>query len=329
MAKKAFLTLIVFGPQFYFGYIGGGLLAPLGWSVGIAMFAVGTGWRAPGRDIFASLLIGMCYAATANVPIYFIGQWVGNPASRSAVFTSILCISGLLIFGSLTLLRRIWPRRLADDEEVAPSGITRISPEVRDLFKKLHRLMNNENAQVERLPEPLRSEVRSGADCDEIAGAVGDFGRDPRNPIPVNGPLGEMLYLSNLRTPQSQQIMFHRLGCVSNVEIYETVSLDGATWDILFLHKYHPRKSRRPPSGYQIVSGADRNRFLLGTHEFLAAFPSRLSDAIANTSERLLGFRTCPPQVREALRRAIFGRPTDHRSRLNIILDILQRNKSP
>jgi hypothetical protein len=330
MRKIAFLLCILFyfGPSFFSGFVGGGVLAPLGWSAGMAMFAVGTGWRAPGKGIFASVLIGMSFTVAANGPIYFIGRWLGNPESRSTAFTSTAFILGLLIFGLLTLLwRLIWPQQPAN-QEGAPSDRTRESPEVNAGYKKLHRLMDNEKAQIERLPEPLRSEVRSGADCDEIAGAVGEFGVDPRNPIPVNGPLGAMIYLSNLRTGTSQQIMFHRLGSVSRVDIYETVSLDGTRWDFLFLHLYHPRKSRRPPSGYQIVTDAERNRLLLGTNEFLTAFPNQLSDVIANTSERLFGFRTRPPQVREAVRRAIFARPTDHLTRLNIIMAIIQREAS-
>ena len=35
----------------------------------------------------------------------------------------------------------------------------RVSPEVKDVFKKIHRLMDNEKAQNERLPEPFRSQV--------------------------------------------------------------------------------------------------------------------------------------------------------------------------
>jgi len=185
--------------------------------------------------------------------------------------------------------------------------------------------MDNEKAQNDRLPEPYRSQVREGTDCDEIAEAVGEFGRDPRNPIPVNGPLGELIYLSNLRTADSQQIMFHRLGSTTNVDIYETVSLDGAIWDILFLHPFHPRKSRRAPSGYRIVTGTERNTLLLGVNDFVAAFPDRLSDAIANMSERIFRFRIRPPQVREAFAKEIFERPTDHRTRLDIILTVLKR----
>lgn len=201
MRKVAFLLLVLFsfGPPFIFGFVGGGVFASIGWSAGIAMFAVGTGWRIPGKGILTSLLIGLCYSAAANVPIYFIGRWTGNPELRSIEFTTALFILALLIFGSLALARRIWPKLPAKDQ-ASPSVETRAAPEVGDVFKKLHRLMDNEKAQVERLPEPLRSKVRNGADCDQLAGATGEFGRDPRNAVPVNGPLGAIVYLSNLRT---------------------------------------------------------------------------------------------------------------------------------
>ena len=48
----------------------------------MAMFAVGTGWRAPKKGIPTSVLIGTCYAAAGNVPIYLIGRWLGRPWRR-------------------------------------------------------------------------------------------------------------------------------------------------------------------------------------------------------------------------------------------------------
>ena len=371
-AAQLILGFLCFAPQFYFGFAGSGLLTPLGWSLGMALFAVGTGWRVPQKGIATSVLVGTCYGTAFNVPIYLVGRWIGDPASSSAAFTAVAALLGLATFGSLIFVRRIVPspppyskslpsesartpvhetasvmpqvkdvfrfvRRIvpspSPNSKFLPSESARtpvhettgVTPQVKDVFRKLHRLMDNEKAQNERLAEPFRTQVRRGADCDEIAEGAGEFGRDPRNPIPVNGPLGELLYLSNLRTTDSQQIMFHRLGSLRNVAIYEIVTLDGAVWDILFLHPYHPRKSRRSPSGYQIVTGDERNTLVLGVNDFVVAFPERLSDAIATMSERIFRFRIRPPQVREALVRSIFQRPTDHLSRLNIILDVLKR----
>ena len=117
------LGLLCFAPQFYFGFVGSGLLTPLGWALGMAMFAVGTGWRAPQKAIPASVLIGTCYAAAINVPIYLIGRWLGDPTSSSVAFTAIASVLGLLTFGSLTLVRRIWPQQ--PGHEKAPPPVRR------------------------------------------------------------------------------------------------------------------------------------------------------------------------------------------------------------
>jgi len=326
MRRLVFVLIVLFsfGPPFLFGYVGGGLLAAFGWSVGMALFAVGTGWRAGKRSISASVLMGTCYATAVMVPFYFIGRWLGNPQLRSVTFTVSVFILGVVLFISLVLLRRLWPLQDAT-RPAAAFDATRITAEIEDVFKKFHRLMDNDQAQIERLPEPLRSSVRSGVSCDQLAGGEGEFGRDPRNPVPVNGPLGAVVYLSNLHTADSQPIMFHHLGSVSNVEVYETVSLDGTLWDILFLDQYHPRKSSRPAHGYRIVAGTDRNKSLYGTNELLQGFPEHLPDAIATMSEKLFGFRVRPPQVREALKQTIFERPREHLSRVKITMGILQR----
>jgi hypothetical protein len=529
MPKIAFLLFIVLdlGLPFYFGFVGGGLLVPLACSAGMAIFAIGTGWRAPVKGIVTSALIGMCFAMALNVPIYFIGRWLGHPTSQPIAFTTTELIVGLLVIGSASL--DAWRRRQATPNTIKPfytnatreerrewfahtrpwnritstvidailDGITdkvilevfvkasmeyglvaRYEPlgregfdspeviraqisqilcetgnpavlslaqaleakqtdaakkalmvavdtfepavalaknqiaayagmsavcglvgksseshdwakrglaelaemraemrrlnlsghesafihpdgldqmerqlrsylekrgtsnnqssrkpgtpqEVEAVFKKLDRLMEDEKAQTDGLPEPFRSKVLGGDDCDEIAGAGGAFGRDPRNPIPVNGQLGEMIYLSNLRTASSQQIMFHRLGSVGNVDVFETVSLDGAIWDVLFLDLYHPRKSRRAPTGYRIAIGAEREKLLLGSNEFVSAFPDQLQDAIANTYERLLGGRMRPPQVREAVERIKFKRWVDHEAKLNSIIATILKAKVP
>ena len=193
------LALFCFGPQFYFGFAGTGVLTPVSWSFGAALFAVGTGWRAAQQNILTSVLIGACYAAAANVPLYLFGRWLGNPATGSIGLTAVVSAIGLLMFGSLALLRRKWPQAPSHDHAATIINKAETRPAADDAFKKFHKFMDSENAQNKRLIEPHRSEVRAGADCDEIVGVVGEFGRDPRNPIPVNGPLGEIIYLSNLR----------------------------------------------------------------------------------------------------------------------------------
>jgi hypothetical protein len=69
-----------FGPPIFWGFVGAGISAPLLWSGGMAIFAILAGWRAPGRGLFTSVLIGLFFATVVNVPIYFIGRWLATSA---------------------------------------------------------------------------------------------------------------------------------------------------------------------------------------------------------------------------------------------------------
>lgn len=91
--------------------------------------------------------------------------------------------------------------------------------------------------------------------CDAVPGGVGQFGYSPLNPIPVNGPIGEIVYLNTLRTPGGVAFFFHRLGSTQHegyprpVDVYEGVSCDGAVWASLFFDMYFLRRSRLAPDG--------------------------------------------------------------------------------
>ena len=133
-----------------------------------------------------------------------------------------------------------------------------LPPEVRAIFKKLDELLESDSEQNGMLPEPFRSQMANGLDCDELPGAQGEFGRTRSNPIPTNGPLGQIIYLSRLRTNAESPVMFHRVraeeGNAGAVDVYEVLSLDGAVRETLFLSMYHPRKSRKVPHGYSYAA---------------------------------------------------------------------------
>lgn len=96
------------------------------------------------------------------------------------------------------------------------------------------------------LPLEIRALLEAGPATDEIPGSSGEFGRDPRNPVPVNGPIGQALYPSLTMNP-GQFVFAHRLGSLGKVDVFETVTSDGSHWDLLYLSLYHPRKSRKAP----------------------------------------------------------------------------------
>lgn len=96
-----------------------------------------------------------------------------------------------------------------------------------------------------------------GLNCDVTPNGSGPFGC-LSNPIPVNGPTGEIKYLSKMRSISGSPVFFHRIGSFGStatddsVDGYEIVSTDGTNWNRLYFDMYHPRRSNFAPAGYVI-----------------------------------------------------------------------------
>ena len=184
-------------------------------------------------------------------------------------------------------------------------------PEVDAILKKLFALLEDDNDQNKALPELIRAAVAGGLSCDELPNARGEFGRFPSNPIPTNGPLGEVMYLSRLRTETGSPVMFHRLraeeGVAGPVDVYEVLSLDGKIREILFLSMYHPRKSKKVPSGYTYAAKLDPNNFMYGVSHIVAKFPEKLDAHIRKLQMDRLGVPLPVMRVREAVNGSAFG----------------------
>ena len=187
------------------------------------------------------------------------------------------------------------------------------SLEVDAVIDKIHRFVTDENVQNEMMSESLKQQLSEGIRCDEIPGSTGDFGHTFSNPIPVNGPVGEAVYLKELITNHGQPIMFQRLGSLGNIDVYETVSFDGQKWDILFFDFYHPRKSRKIPKGYKHSYEA---KLFYGTNVRVRCFPDDLCPAIADFTKRILGMSMMPRQVRLAIEKGISEMPEIHKINL-------------
>lgn len=193
---------------------------------------------------------------------------------------------------------------------------TDLAPDVAKVFRKLHQFLNDETMQNAALPKSMREAVKSGLSVDELPSAEGEFGRSLSNPIPTNGPVGELIYLSTLSTHTGHPVLAHRLGSINTVDVYETVSFDGRFWDLLFLSLYHPRKSRRVPEGYRWVG---ETKFVYAVNRRLQNFPFEMPDAISACTKSLLGLPLRPPQVRECIERCTFARSNDHNLKLSLI----------
>jgi len=191
-----------------------------------------------------------------------------------------------------------------------------LSSEVSQIFERIAKFTTDEDLQNSMHDPMIKDQIVGGLDVDQLPHAIGEFGRSGENPIPVNGVLGELLYLSLLKTEnENRQLLFHRLGSVDTLDVYETVSIDGSKWDILFFSLYHPRKSRIAPTGYTI-SEPRSQIFLYGTNRRVDDFPHGLHQAIRQTTKDFLGIPLPPPQVREAEEKVQFRRPREHEERV-------------
>lgn len=131
--------------------------------------------------------------------------------------------------------------------------------------------------------------------CDEIPGAIGRFGYDGTNPIPVNGPVGETVYLNRLRAKSGIGFLYHRIGTVrapfieAVIDRFELVALDASQWVVLNLCPYFPRRSLKAPDGLSLARWREANamqRFILkkdsfGRRKFVEDFPLGVPAAIA------------------------------------------------
>src|ERR1039458_378590 len=120
---SVFLLLVFlaldFGPPFAWGYTGAPAWTSLIWSVVMAVGAVTTGWRAPQRGMFISLLIGTCFAAIWCVPGFFLGRWMLRETAMNhyLIITIIAALTiGLALFLHMPFLSRIFGKKAMSEK---------------------------------------------------------------------------------------------------------------------------------------------------------------------------------------------------------------------
>ena len=180
----------------------------------------------------------------------------------------------------------------------------------------------NESIEKQRLEvlslydSEFAQEILDGDDCDQIANGFGPFG-SKSNPIPVNGPMGEIKYLGKLRVKTGKPVFFHRIGSFNSpgttksVDVYEVVAIDGSQWANVSLDMYHPRRSDIAPDGFQLIPVPESRDFDLpfgfGTNELVANFPYGLPEVLDRRYKEMGDFGG---KVRELLAMAKFTRPS-------------------
>lgn len=187
------------------------------------------------------------------------------------------------------------------------------SKEIEAIFNKVLRFLNDEAAQNNLYGEPYRSSIINGLNCDQLPSGHGEFGRVITNPIPVNGSVGEAIYLSGIRNLDGLPVTFHRLGSAQNIDIYETVTTDGKVWDILYLSPYHPRKSRKAPDGY--IINEEQIKYVNGVNRHMACFPDKMRRAVMDFTKTFSIPMLPAPQVLSFVETGLFEMPQGHRNK--------------
>lgn len=127
--------------------------------------------------------------------------------------------------------------------------------QIQAAIAKIKMIQDDEHAQNMMLNDYMLAEIAKNPECDVIPGSEGKFGYNPSNPIPVNGAIGELAYLSKLRTLNGERLFFHRIGSVGNAtDMFEAVTFSGSEWFVLYLKMYFPRRSRQAPEGFALSS---------------------------------------------------------------------------
>ena len=158
------------------------------------------------------------------------------------------------------------------------------------------------------MPAEFQQRVHSNP-VDVVPNGSGEYGRHPNNPVPVNGPIGELLYLSSLSTSNGWPIAFQRLGSWGQIDVFEIMSFDGREWDVFCFDMYYPRKSRKAPAGFEISGRGDG--CFRGINHCYPNFPHGLFQHTQKTIERMVGIALADPRLKE-LDQLKNGRPQRH-----------------
>lgn len=188
---------------------------------------------------------------------------------------------------------------------------------LREALAHIHRILDDEKFQLELVHPAMRSMLESAPAYDKDPNGTGPFGFTETNPIPVNGPIGQLAYLSKLETQSGHRILFHRLGAIGKVDVFEAVSFNGAEWFILFVDLYHPRRSRLTPDGLAFTKDVAQ---FSGFHKFCENFPYDFVEKKASERESGLSMAYIPiGRVSDQIQNRVFSRPLAHKAKLDLV----------
>ena len=146
----------------------------------------------------------------------------------------------------------------------------------------------------------------------------GPFGFTESNPIPVNGPLGELTYLSRLETTRGERLLYHRVGSIDKIDIFECVTFSGSEWYILFLDMYHPRRSRLAPEPFRFSKSLTQ---FAGFNRYCKDFPYDFVEMKKREQESgLMEFYIPLNWITAQIQNSVYHRPSSHTLKLETVM---------
>lgn len=188
---------------------------------------------------------------------------------------------------------------------------------LREAIAHIHRILEDEKFQLNLVHPAMKAMLESAPAYDKDPNGTGPFGFTETNPIPVNGPIGQLAYLSRLETQSGQRILFHRLGAIDTVDVFEAVTFNGSEWFILLLDLYHPRRSRLTPDGFRFTKEVAQ---FSGFHKYCENFPYDFVEKKASEQESGLSMAYIAiSKVTEQIQNRVFNRPLAHKAKLELM----------
>ena len=188
---------------------------------------------------------------------------------------------------------------------------------LREAFEQIRRILEDEQFQLDMIHPTMKSMIETCPAYDKDPNGTGPFGFSETNPIPVNGPIGQLAYLSKLETAKGERILFHRIGAVNTIDVFEAVTFSGSEWFILFVDLYHPRRSRLTPEGFRFTQEVGQ---FSGFHKFCADFPYDFVEMKQSERESGLSMAYIAiSKVMEPIDNRAYQRPLAHKAKLDLV----------
>lgn len=199
------------------------------------------------------------------------------------------------------------------------------TPPLKAAFDHIHRIIDDEEYQLELINPAMMEKIRNAPSFDRDPNGTGPFGMSENNPIPVNGPLGELSYLSRLETLQGERLLFHRVGAVNTIDVFEAVTFSGSEWFVFFLDFYHPRRSRALPEGFRFTKEIPQ---FSGFSNFCDNFPYDFAEMKQSQQESGLSIAYIAlSKVTKQVEQRVFKRPLAHKTKLDLVHSRLTSSK--